>query len=72
MVKLTVAPTAANTTVLTISSERILGNMLNTVPEMVPALSDTFVSTLQKIKIEMFPIWLKDAFCHYISQSWQN
>ncbi|WP_157485905.1 hypothetical protein [Flavobacterium soli] len=46
-IKLAMAPTAASTTVLAISSEKILGMMLRSVPEAVPILrvvSDSNIS----------------------------
>lgn len=43
-VKLTVAPNAAKIIVFSISSERILGKILNTVPAAVPAFKEILVS----------------------------
>ncbi len=55
-VKLTVAPSAAKIIVFTISSERILGKILNTVPDAVPAFKEILVSITRFVEVFQFVI----------------
>ena len=52
--KLTVAPITAKIIVFTISSERILGKMLNTVPDAVPVFKVILVSIASFVQVFSF------------------
>ena len=56
--KLTVAPITAKIIVFAISSERILGKILNTVPEAVPVFSVILVSIYPEFISGSFPFIL--------------
>ena len=55
-VKLTEAPNAAKIIVFTTSSERILGKILNTVPDAVPAFKEILVSITYFVEVFQFVI----------------
>ena len=66
MTKLTMAPIAAKIIVFAISSESILGKILNTVPETVPAFKVILVSITSFVEVFFVTLSLSKGLFSFI------